>query len=72
VKEEEENTHSQPLRGTVKDPEFRHRRASAGGRARCSIDTYIRSIAAAPELTEAQKDELRRILRLSSRAEPAT
>jgi len=69
-KQAQEEEQDAPLRGTITDPEFRQKRARAGGYARNSIDTYIRSLVArAPELTPEQIDRLRALLP-SSAAEP--
>jgi hypothetical protein len=50
-------------RGKLADPQWRHERARKAALARTSIDAHIKSIVdRAPELTAAQKDQLRTLL----------
>lgn len=49
--------------GKLADPEFRRARASKGGKARSSLDSYVRQVVdRAPELTEEQRAKLALII----------
>ena len=49
--------------GRLADPEFRKERARKASAARNSVDSHIKAlVAAAPPLTESQKDQLRALL----------
>lgn len=49
--------------GKLADPGFRHQRAVKAARARTTVDAHVRAVVArAPELTDEQRSELRRVL----------
>jgi hypothetical protein len=51
------------ITGSIRDPEFRTRRATHAAKTRTSVEYHIRKIVeAAPELTDAQKLDLARLL----------
>lgn len=58
---------SSPVRGSITDPDFRHRRAVHAASARVTLEHYVEKIVArAPELTAAQRDKLALLLRGTS------
>lgn len=49
--------------GVAKDPDFRKKRAAAGGAASHSVDRFVRALVQrAPELTENHRSQLRALL----------
>lgn len=57
------NSSASPVRGSITDPEFRHRRAAHAAKARTGVDYYItKLVEAAPPLNDEQRAKLSALL----------